>query len=80
MHELHLAQTIINTALSALKKEGGQKITKIQISLNQNDHIPPQSFQIILQDLSKDIPELKDCIFEVKTNTQTYIKEIEIEK
>jgi len=80
MHELHLAQTIINTALSTLKNQKGRKITKIEVAIDQNDHIEPEAFKTLLEDLAGDIPNFKNCLFKVQNDIKTYIKEIEIEK
>lgn len=53
MHELSIAQSILETALAEAEKHGGKHIRALSVKLGKASHIEPESLELCLEAAAK---------------------------
>lgn len=79
MHGIYLAQQILEAVLKKVPQNKAKSIKKIEIILDQNDHLTTNDLKFNLQNLAKETLAKKAEIKISKTGDKTYIKNIVLE-
>lgn len=56
MHELGLAQTIVDKALAEATKHSARRIVAINVGLGKEDHIEPSAMELCIQVAARGTP------------------------